>query len=95
VRVAFDVDRGFFGFEEEFSGAAYAEAIIRGFGFATDFDGIFVDDVFIGLSEAGSICHIPAQFLKERVDEFPAKLRFIVGLRTICIYVVVECLDQF
>ena len=44
---------------------------------ATDLDGIFVDYVFIGFRGIVLVCDVPAEGFKERVDEFPAYLRFI------------------
>lgn len=95
--VAFDVDGGFFGFEEELTGAADAEAVVGGFGSAAgagDFDGVFVDDVFVGVGVAGGVGHVPAECGEEGVEEFAAELGFVVIGGGVGVGVAGEAIDE-
>jgi hypothetical protein len=67
-----DIDGRFLGFNNKFTGAADAKAVVRGLGKAADFYGILVDDIFICLSITLCIINIPAENLKERVKKFPS-----------------------
>ena len=76
--VVLDVDGGLLGFEEELAGAADAEAVVGRLGGLADFDGVFVDDVLVGLGVALLVVNVPAEGLEERVEEFAADLGFVV-----------------
>src|SRR5258705_3990475 len=43
-----------------------------------DANGVFVDDILVGLSVTGSVVHVPAEQLEKRVEEFAAELGFVV-----------------
>lgn len=73
-----DDDGRFFGFEKEFAGAADAKAVVRRFGGFADFDGVFVNDVFIGFGVTGVVIDIPAEGFEEGIKEFAAELGFVV-----------------
>lgn len=90
-----DVDRWLFGFQEEFAGAADTKTIIRGFCDTSDFDGIFVNDLFLGFGVALFIGYIPAQLFHQRVDVFKAHLGFVILSLFIGFEVVIESVCQF
>ena len=92
--VVLDVNGGLLGFEEELARAADAEAVVRGFGGLADFDGVFVDDVLVGLGVALLVVHVPAEGFEERVEELAAELGFVVVGRAVGVAVAVEPLDQ-
>ena len=81
VDIILEIDRGLFGFEKKFAGAADAETVVRGLGEAAYLDGVFVDNVLVGLGIAAVVVNIPAEGLEKGVDEFTAQLGFIVGAR--------------
>ena len=53
-----------------------------------------MNDVFVGFGVAGLVIDVPAQQLEERVEEFTAKLRFIVVPGFVGIQVKRKTLDQ-
>jgi len=57
----------FFCFDEKLAGAADPKTVIGGLGESTHFNGILVNNVFIGIGIALLVIHIPAQRLEERV----------------------------
>jgi hypothetical protein len=73
-----DPDGGLFGFEKEFARAADAEAVVGSFGGFADFDGVLVDDVFVGFGVALFVIDVPAERFEERVKKFAAELCFVV-----------------
>jgi len=42
------------------------------------FDRVLVDNVFVGFGRALFVVHVPTKGLKERVEELPAQLCFII-----------------
>src|SRR5207253_10183195 len=75
-----DADGGFLGLDDELSRAADAKAVVGGLGGAADLDGVFVDDVLVGLGVAGAVVDVPAGGGEEGVDEFSAGLGVVVRL---------------
>ena len=60
----------------------------------TDLDGVLMDHVFVGFRIPLPIVDVPAQALKERVQEFTAHLGLIVLTGAIRIPVVREAFDE-
>src|SRR5438552_1137377 len=58
---------------------ADAKAVIRRLGRASDFDRIFVDDVFVCFGITAHVVHVPAERLKHWIDELAPKLRLVVS----------------
>ncbi|ABC62239.1 hypothetical protein ELI_00735 [Erythrobacter litoralis HTCC2594] len=50
--VLLDIDRGFFGFEEEFPSSPDTESIVGGLSVSTDLYGIFVHNILVGFGVA-------------------------------------------
>ena len=78
MRVGLDIDRRLLRFEEKLARPDDAEAIVRRFGCAANLDCIFVNDIFVGLSVAADVFHVPAERFEHRIDKLFAKLRFVV-----------------
>ncbi len=76
--VMLDVHRRPFRFEEEFAGAADAEAVVRRLRGLAHFDGVLVNYVLVGLGVTLLVVNIPAKGLKERVEELPPDLGLVV-----------------
>ena len=66
------------GLHEELAGPADAKAVVGGFGGPADLDGVFVNDVLVGLGQALFVVHIPAERHEQRIDELVADLGFVV-----------------
>jgi len=94
VGVAVDVDGGLFCFDEEFSCAADSEAVVGGFCGGADFDGVFVDDVFVCFCVSGGVVYVPAESDEEWVDELSSELGFVVSAGFVCVGVSCEALDE-
>ena len=92
--LVFYIYGGFLGFEEKLARAADAETIVGGFGVAADLDGIFVDDVFVGLGVPLLIGNVPPERLEERIEKLPAHLGFVVALAFIGFAVLLEAVDE-
>ncbi len=88
-----DVDRGFFGFDEEFPRAADAKAVVGRLVAAADFDGVLVDDVLVGLGVAPGVVHVPAEGFEEWIDEFLTEASFVVASGAVVFFVELEALD--
>ncbi len=54
--------------------AADTKGVVGGLGFATDLEGVFVDDLLAGLGVALGVGDIPTEGGEERVDELLADL---------------------
>lgn len=93
--VGLDGDGGLFGFEEELTGAADAEAVVGGLDVAADFDGILVDDVLVGVGVALLVVDIPAEGLPEGVEVFAAELRLVVAGGLVVLDMGLEIFDDF
>lgn len=65
--VAFDIDRGFLGLDEELTLAADAEGVIRSLGGAADLDRGLVDDILVFARVPLFVEDIPTQCPKERI----------------------------
>ena len=94
VDVLFDIDGRLFGFDEEFAGAADAEAIIGGGMVGADFDGVFVDDVLVGLGVTGGVGDVPAEGVEQGIGEFSAELGFVVSAAAVGVDVAIKGFDQ-
>ena len=94
MNVCLDVDRRFFALDEEFACSADAEAQVRGFGGAADFNGILVDDVLVSLGIALLVVDIPAQGFEERVNELGADLGLIIFAGLVSLALRVKPLNQ-
>ena len=94
VDVVTDVDRRFFGFDEEFAGGADAESVVGGFERALVLEGVFVDDLAVLGGEVGAIVHIPTEGFKKRVEEFLAELGFVVATGAVELTRVAEAVDE-
>ena len=92
--VAFYVNGRFFCFEKKLTSPSDSKTIIRGFSIATNFYGIFVYDLLVGLSVSFFIGYIPTKSVKKWVYEFTAKLCFVILLRTVCFDVLAKSLDK-
>src|SRR5215211_3811536 len=75
--VARDVNRGLLRLQEEAALSPGVEAVVRGFRPAPDLHPVLVDDLPVGLGEALSVLHVPAEKAEERVDEVYARLRLV------------------
>ena len=64
------------------------------FGGAADFDGVFVDNVFVGFGIALTIVHVPAERFEHGVDKLAADLGFVVLAGEVCVAVSVEPVDE-
>jgi hypothetical protein len=78
MRIGFNIDRRFLGFEKKLARPTDAKAVIRRLRRSADFDGVFVDDIFVGLGVTADFLHVPAERFEHRVNKFFAKLRFVV-----------------
>ena len=93
--IVLDFDEGLLGLDEEFAGAADAEGVVGGGGGdAGDFQGLLVDDVFVGLGVAGGVVDIPAERGEEGVEKFAAQLGFLVVGVEVGIEVAAEGIDE-
>ncbi|GEM_PF-1969932 len=92
--VVFEIDRGLFRLHKKFARPADTKAIIRRFGVAADFDGVFVNHVFVRLGVALLVVNVPTQRSKEGIDELAAKLGFIVIAGEISLAIALKALDQ-
>ncbi|MGY8644206.1 MAG: hypothetical protein ACKVJU_24320 [Verrucomicrobiales bacterium] len=86
-----DIDSGLFGFEKEFTGATDAKGVIGCFDGIADFDGIFVDDVFVLIGVSGTVVDVPTKGFPKEIEVFAANFGFVVVLR----FVVVDVLGEF
>ena len=90
----FDVDGGFFGLDEEFAGAADAEAVVGGAGGVFGAEGVLVDDVLVGFGISGAIGDIPAEGFEEGIEELLAELGFIVYGGVVGFFVFAKAMDK-
>jgi hypothetical protein len=90
ARLILDIGGRLLGLQEELARAADAEAVVRGFGIASDCNGIFVDDILVGFGVAGSVGHIPPQGIEEGIEKFSSELGFVVTLRFIVLEIALE-----
>ncbi|MDP8215106.1 MAG: hypothetical protein RAO92_04335 [Candidatus Euphemobacter frigidus] len=90
----FYINGGFLGFDKELASSPDPKTIIGGLGDATDFDGVFGDDVLVSLGVALLIVDVPAQGLEERIDELGANVGFLVTGTFISFQVSVEYFHQ-
>jgi len=80
--VGLEIDRRFLGLDEKLSIAADAKGIVRGLGFATDFDGVFVNDILVGLGITLGVAHIPAECSEKRIEKLEAEACFLIILNS-------------
>src|SRR6266496_5626025 len=92
--IILDVQGGLFGFEEKLSRAADAEAVVRRFGRLTNFDGVFVKNVFVGFGVALFVINIPAESFEERVEKLAAGLSFVVVARLVGVAIAVKAINE-
>lgn len=78
VRIGFDIDRRFLRFQKELARAADAKAVVRRLGRASDFDGVFMDNILVGLGVTADIFHVPAERFEHRINKFFAELCFVI-----------------
>src|SRR5450756_3106255 len=76
--VVAQIDRRFLGFYEEPADTTDAEAVVRRFGAALDADLVLADDLTVLLGIAVSVGDVPAQQLKQRIDEVSACVGLII-----------------
>jgi hypothetical protein len=92
--IILNVYRRPFGFKEKLARAADTETIVRSAGSVANFDGIFVNYVFICLGIALFIIDVPAQSLEEWIKKFTADLGFIVVAGFVGFAVTLKTLDK-
>ena len=92
--VALDIDRRLLRFKEELARTADTETIVWSFCITTDFDGVLVDDVFVGIGVALFIAHVPAEDFKKGIEKLAPELGLIVRARPISLKIAVEAFDQ-
>ncbi|MBL0382313.1 MAG: hypothetical protein N839_0000640 [Desulfofustis sp. PB-SRB1] len=78
MKVFFYIDRRLFGLKKKLTGTADSETVVGRLGETADFNGIFMNNVFICLGISLFIGNIPAQFLKKRINKLTPHLGFIV-----------------
>ena len=93
--IVLDVHSGLLGFKKKFPRAANPEAVVRRFGGFADFDGVFVDNILVCLSIAALVVNVPAERFEKRVQEFTAKLGFVVLWRAVGVDLALKALDEF
>ena len=94
MRVGFDIDRWFLRFEKELARAADAKAVVRRFGRAADFDGVFVDNILVSLCVTADVFHVPAERFEHRINKFFAELCFVVLTGFIGVALLFETLNK-
>src|SRR5260370_33657979 len=95
VHILLDVHRWSLRFKEKLTSSPDTKAVIRSFGSSTHFDSIFMDNVFVCLSIASLIAHVPTESLKKWIYKLNPKPGFVVFVRAICIAIAFKTLDQF
>ncbi len=81
-------------FEEEFTSAADAKAVVGRFRRAADLYRVFVNNVFVGFGVAADVLHVPAKRLEHWIDELATQLRLIVAARLIRFELFIEALNE-
>src|SRR5450756_759632 len=92
--VVAQIDRRFLGFYEELADTTDAEAVVRRFGAALDADLVLADDLAVLLGIAVSVGDVPAQQLKQGIDEVGTCVGFIIRDTLVLLQVFLEAVDQ-
>ncbi len=92
--VAFDVYRWLFCFKEKFPSPASSKGVVGGFGAASNFDGILMNDIFICLGISLFVVDVPTKRLAKRVNKFTSNLSFVVRRSLIRILVKLELVNK-
>ena len=89
-----DVHGRLFGFEKEFARASDAKAVIGRLGGFADFDCVLADDIFVCFGATLLVIDVPAEGLKEQIEELAAELGFVVLWRAVSVLVALETFDE-